>query len=144
MLRLKSQSGRGASHHPWVAARLVVTHFFKKKDSSTPVVEAFSSDQVAFRTPSNINNGAPLQKQPTTLTCRLFPQKSSTTNFRRDSKHRSDWRCCECEVWVDGNCIEFVSTGCFTRKWLRFDQAIRNLTSGDLGILLVVIILGLT
>ena len=47
-------------------------------------------------------------------------------------------------MWVDGNCIEFVSTGCLTRKWLRFDQTIRNLTSGDLGILLVVIRLGVT
>ena len=45
---------------------------------------------------------------------------------------------------MDGNCIEFVSTGCLTRKWLRFDQTIRNLTSGDLGILLVVIQLGVT
>ena len=45
---------------------------------------------------------------------------------------------------MDGNCIEFVSTGCLTRKWLRFDQTIRNLTSGDLGILLVVIRLGAT
>ena len=33
--------------------------------------------------------------------------------------------------------MEFVATGCCTRKWLRFDQTIINLTSGDLGILLV-------
>ena len=45
---------------------------------------------------------------------------------------------------MDGNCIEFMSTDCLTRKWLRFDQTIRNLTSGDLGILLVVIRLGVT
>ena len=31
----------------------------------------------------------------------------------------------------------FVATGCCTRKWLRFDQTLINLTSGDLGILLV-------
>ena len=41
-------------------------------------------------------------------------------------------------------CIEFVAAGWCTRKWLRFDQTIRNLTSGDLGILLLVIRLGLT
>ena len=35
--------------------------------------------------------------------------------------------------------MEFVVAGSCTRKWLRFDQTIRNLTSGDLGIPLVVI-----
>ena len=34
--------------------------------------------------------------------------------------------------------MEFVATGCCTRNWLTFDQTIRNLTSGDLGIPLVV------
>ena len=33
----------------------------------TPVVETFS-DRVTFRIPSNISDGAPLQKQPTALT----------------------------------------------------------------------------
>ena len=37
------------------------------------MVETFSSDRVAFRTPSNINT--PLRKQPTALACRLLPQK---------------------------------------------------------------------
>ena len=32
-----------------------------------------------------------------------------------------------------------VATGCFTSMWLRFDQTITNLTSGDLGIPVVVI-----
>ena len=38
--------------------------------------------------------------------------------------------------------MELVAASWCTRKWLRFDQTIRNLTSGDLGILLVVIQLG--
>ena len=40
--------------------------------------------------------------------------------------------------------MEFVAAGWCTRKWLRLYQIIRNLTSGDLGILLVVIRLGAT
>ena len=85
------------------------------------VVETFSSDRVAFRIPSNISDGALLRKQPTTLTCRLLPQKSPSdgallrkqptaltcrllpqkspsTDFRQDSKCGSDWRCCKCGV----------------------------------------------
>ena len=27
--------------------------------------------------------------------------------------------------------MEFVAAVCCTKKWLRFDQTIRNLTSGD-------------
>ena len=38
--------------------------------------------------------------------------------------------------------MEFVATGSCTRKWLRFDQTIRDLTFGDLGISLVVSRLG--
>ena len=34
----------------------------------------------------------------------------------------------ECEVWVDCKYMEFVAAGCCTRKWLRFDQTIRNVT----------------
>ena len=73
------------------------------------------------------------------LTRRLFPHKSPTADFRPDSKCGSDWRCCECEVWVDCRCMEFVVVGWCTRKWLRLYQTIRDLTSGDLGIPLVVI-----
>ena len=40
--------------------------------------------------------------------------------------------------------MELVDAGRFTKKWLRFDQTIRNLPSGDLGIPLVVIQLGVT
>ena len=40
--------------------------------------------------------------------------------------------------------MEFVAAGWCTRKWLRLYETIRNLTSGDLGILLVVIRLGVT
>ena len=39
---------------------------------------------------------------------------------------------------------QWVATGWCTRKWLRFDQTIRNFTSGDLGIPLVVIHLWVT
>ena len=35
--------------------------------------------------------------------------------------------------------MEFVAAGWCTRKWLGFGQAIRNITSGSLGILLAVI-----
>ena len=38
--------------------------------------------------------------------------------------------------------MEMVAAGWCIRKWLRFDQTIRNLTSSDLGIPLVVIQLG--
>ena len=111
---------------------------------ATPALEIFSSDRVAFRTQSNINNGAPLRKQSTALRCRLFLRKCSTTDFQSDSKCRSDCRCFECGLCVDCTCIEFVAAGFCIRKWLRFDQTIRNLTPGDLGILLVVIRLGVT
>ena len=37
-----------------------------------------------------------------------------------------------------------VATDWCTRKWLRFDQTISNFTSGDLGIPIVVIQLGVT
>ena len=40
---------------------------------------------------------------------------------------------------MDCKCMEFVAAGCCTGKWLRFDQTIRNLISGDLRIPLVVI-----
>ena len=45
-----------------------------------PMVKIFSSDRVTFRILSNINNKAPLQKQPTALTSRMLLQKSSTTD----------------------------------------------------------------
>ena len=40
--------------------------------------------------------------------------------------------------------MEFVAAGCCTKGWLRFDQTIRNFTSGDLGIPLVVSRRGVT
>ena len=40
--------------------------------------------------------------------------------------------------------MEFVAAGWCTKQWLRFDQTTRNLTSSNLGILLVVIQLGVT
>ena len=34
----------------------------------------------------------------------------------------------ESGVWVDSKRTEFVAGGCCTRRWLRFDKTIRNLT----------------
>ena len=45
---------------------------------------------------------------------------------------------------MDCNCMELVAGGWCKTKRLRFDQTIRNLTSGDLVIPLVVIRLGVT
>ena len=45
---------------------------------------------------------------------------------------------------MDCRCMEFVAVGWCTRKWLRLYQTIRDLTSGDLGIALVVTRLGVT
>ena len=45
---------------------------------------------------------------------------------------------------MDCKYMELVEAGGSTRKWLKFDQTIRNLPSGNLGIPLVVIQLGLT
>ena len=42
----------------------------------------------------------------------------------------------------DCNCMELVAAGWCARIWFRFDQIIRNLTSGDLEISLVVLQLG--
>ena len=40
--------------------------------------------------------------------------------------------------------MEFMATGWCTGKWLRLYETIRNLTSGKVGILLMVIWLGVT
>ena len=87
------------------------------------VVETFSSDRVTFRIPSNINDGAPLRKQSTTLTRRLFLQKSSTTDLRPDSKCGSDSRCYECGELVNWKCMEFLAASWCTK--LSFDQTIK-------------------
>ena len=108
----------------------------------TPVVETFSLHRVAFRAQSNINEGATLQKQPTALTRWLPRQKDPNTDLRPDSKYGSNWRCYEWGEWADCRCMEYVDASWCTRKWLRLYQTIRNLTSGDLGILLMVIRLG--
>ena len=59
-------------------------------------------------------------------------------------KNRRTGMWSECGVWVDCKCMEFVAAGCCTKGWLRFDQTIRNFTSGDLGIPLVVSRRGVT
>ena len=40
--------------------------------------------------------------------------------------------------------MEFLAAGRYARKWLRFDQTIKNLTSANLGIPFVVIRLRVT
>ena len=45
---------------------------------------------------------------------------------------------------MDRNCMELVAAGWCTRKWLRFNQNIRNLTCGDQGIPFVEIQLEVT
>ena len=47
-------------------------------------------------------------------------------------------------MWVDCKCMEFIAVGWCTLKGSWFHQTIRNLTSGDLGIPLVMIRLGVT
>ena len=88
----------------------------------TPVVETFSSDRVAFRIPSNIRDRAVLQKQPSVLTRWPLLQKSPTTGVWQDYKCRSNRTCCQCGVWVDCRCIEFVVAGWCAKKWLRLYQ----------------------
>ena len=90
----------------------------------------------------NINDGGPLRKQPTSQTSWLFPQKNSTTDVRSDFKCRSDQRFCKSGMWVKCKCMEFVTVSWWRRKWLRLYQTKRNLASGDMGIPLVVIRLG--
>ena len=68
------------------------------------MLETFSTGRVAFKTPRNINHRVSLRKQPTALTRWLFPQKTSTADFRENSKPGSDYRCYRCRVWVDCNC----------------------------------------
>ena len=45
---------------------------------------------------------------------------------------------------MDCKCMEFVAASWCTMKWLRFIQTIRNFTSGDLRIPLVVTHWGVT
>ena len=176
ILRLKSWSASGASHHPvfmgncptighmflvlsiqwmsfpsrkwrWGASPkyhlivlcLVWIKRIRRQGEFTPLVQTFSSDRVAFRIPSSINNGALPRKQPKALTRWLFLKKSPTTDFQPDSKCKSGLQIWHCR-WME----LVAAIGWCTRKWLQLHQTIRNLTSGDLGILLVVIWLGVT
>ena len=52
--------------------------------------------------------------------------------------------CYTCGVLVDCKFMELVAANLRTRKWLRLYETVRNLTSGDLGIPLVLIRLGVT
>ena len=69
-------------------------------------------------------------------------RKGPTADVQLYSKCSSVWRCCKCGVKVDWKCVEFVIAGWCTRKWLRLDQTIGNLTCGDVEISPVVIRLG--
>ena len=80
------------------------------------VVEIFSLDRVALKFLSNINDRVPLRKQPTALRCWLFLQKGSTTDLQLDCKCGSDWRCCECGMWVDCQYIEFIASSWYSSK----------------------------
>ena len=46
--------------------------------------------------------------------------------------------CCKCSAWVDCKCMKFVAADWCTRKWLKFNQTIRNPSSCHLRIPLVV------
>ena len=105
------------------------------------------------RFPCNSSGGNLLRKSFQTLTTELlcvnrqrpkqvdcFRKKNSTTDLPWDFKCRSDQRCC---VWVECTCMEFVAVSWCRRKWFRLYQTIRNLTSGDMRIPLVVIQLGI-
>ena len=102
--------GRGSSRFPCV----------------TPVVENFSSDRTPFRIPSNISDRDLLQKQPMALTRWLISQKSPTTDFWQESKCESDQRCCECRMWVNCRCMEFVAADWCASKWFRLYKTMRN------------------
>ena len=127
----------GASHHTAFMGKESGGRGSLRFPCVTLVVET-SSDRVTFRILSN-NDTAPPRKQPTALTHWLFPQKGPTTDFPPDSKCGSDWRCCKQGEGGDCRCIEFVAADWCARKWLKLYQTMRNLTSGDLGIRLVVI-----
>ena len=92
--------------------------------------------RVAFRLLSNIHDGAPLGKKPLALTGWLFLQKGSTTDVRRTPN-----------VPLIGGAVN-VECRWTARVWNLLshgiDQTIKNLTCGDLEILLVVIRLGVT
>ena len=128
----------------WCKSRELGSRGSSRFPCVTPVPETFYSDRVVFSILTNINDGALLHKTVNGLNTLTVSAKCSTTVFRPDSKCGSDYRCCKCAVWVDCKCMEFVATGWCARMWLRLDQAIRNLTSGDLGIPLVVIQVGVT
>ena len=103
----------------------------------TPVVESFPSDLlraiVSYWVESHLESCQAYH---------VFPQKSSTADVRLDSICASNWSCFKCEVRVDCKCMEFLVASLCRVKQLRLGQTIRNLTCGDLEIVLVVIGLG--
>ena len=59
-------------------------------------------------------------KTANSLICWLLPRKCSTTDLWLDCKCGSDWRCCECGVRVDCQCMEFVAGGWeSSRCWMK-------------------------
>ena len=64
----------GASHHTAFMGKESGGRGSLRFPCVTLVVET-SSDRVTFRIPSNINDGAPVQKQPTGLTRFVYTEK---------------------------------------------------------------------
>ena len=88
----KMLEGEGISSHcfcVWCESRELRIKGSSRSPCVNSVVET-SSDRVTFRIPSNINDRAPLRKQPTGLTRWLFPQRSSTADLQLDSTCGSD------------------------------------------------------
>ena len=72
----------------------------------------------------------PPREQPAALRHWLFPQESTAGDSKLDSKWPQIEGLCKCGVWLDCKCMDFVTTGLCTRKWLRIHPAIRDLTCG--------------
>ena len=91
-----------------------------RQKSVKPLVKN-SSDRFTVRIQSNINDGAPLRKQPTDVTSVRIPGADST----RGAVNGAGWggegdggRCVDC------GCIEMEAASWCIRMWLRFDQTI--------------------
>ena len=77
------------------------------------------------------------------LLCENSQRPKHVDCFRKKAPlQTSDWILNAESKWVECKCMEFVAAGLCARKWLRLYQTTRNATSGDIGIRLVVIWLG--
>ena len=142
-LSTKWMSAPSRKWRRWISMRyhfivlyLVWIKNIRGQKNLTPMVETSSADRVAFRILLNVNNRALPRKQTTIWTCWPFPQKIPYF------KYGFDWWCYRLDVWVNFKCMKFVAVGWCITMWLRLYQTIRDLTSSDLGIRLLVIWLG--